>query len=261
MLLLAKLILVPTLIAAVTLAARRWGPHIAGLLTSLPVVGGPILVIYALEQGGVFAARAAEATLLGLIAVVAFCIAYATVAMRTRWPLSVLSGWLAFTFATALLYFTRFPLIVDLAITFAVLLTSCRLLPTVPAEDSSSKKNPVWDLPLRMLAAGTLVLVLTAVADRLGPNLSGVLTPFPIATAIFAGFTHAQRGLPALMKFFHAFIPGLTGFATFCFVLAIALPALGLWPALGCALVTQFPVQFAVLLLGNNRRESKPSAA
>ena len=135
MLLLAKLILVPTLIAAVTLAARRWGPRVAGLLTSLPVVGGPILVIYALEQGDVFAARAAEATLLGLIAVVAFCIAYATVAMRARWPLSVLSGWLAFTVVTALLYFTRFPLIVDLAIAFAVLLTSGRLLPAaIPAE-------------------------------------------------------------------------------------------------------------------------------
>lgn len=254
MLLLAKLILVPTLIAAVTLAARRWGPRVAGLLTSLPVVGGPILAIYALEQGDAFAARAAEATLLGLIAVVAFCIAYAAVAMHARWPLSVLLGWLAFTVATALLYFTRFPLMVDLAITFTVLLTSHRLLPAVPAGDSSPKKNPGWDLPLRMLAAGTLVIVLTAIADRLGPNLSGVLTPFPIATAILAGFTHAQRGLPALMQFFHAFIPGLTGFAMFCFVLAIALPVVGLWRALICALVTQFSVQFAVLLLSGSRR-------
>jgi hypothetical protein len=254
MLLFAKLILVPTLIAAVTLAARRWGPRVAGLLTSLPVVGGPILVIYALEQGSAFAASAAEATLLGLIAVVAFCIAYATVAMRARWLLSVLSGWLAFTGATALLYFLRFPLIVDLAITYAVLLTSHRLLPAVTAENFLPKKNPAWDLPLRMLAAGTLVLVLTAVADRLGPNLSGMLTPFPIATAILAGFTHTQRGLPTLMKFFHAFIPGLTGFAIFCFVLAVTLPALGLLPALTCALVTQLPAQFAVLLLSNNRR-------
>jgi hypothetical protein len=84
---------------------------------------------------------------------------------------------------------------------------------------------------------------LTSAADRLGPHLSGVLTPFPVATAIIAGFTHAQLGADASAWFFRGFIPGLCGFALFCFVLAWLLPSqpwpVGLAAALGSQLVVQ----------------------
>ena len=43
-----KLILVPALIAGVTLAGRRWGPAVAGWLSAFPVVAGPILLVMAL---------------------------------------------------------------------------------------------------------------------------------------------------------------------------------------------------------------------
>ena len=66
-----KLTLVPLLIAAVTLATRRWGPRVGGFLTALPVVTGPTLCFYAIEQGQAFGAHAATGTLLALNAVVA----------------------------------------------------------------------------------------------------------------------------------------------------------------------------------------------
>ena len=56
--------------------------------------------------------------------------------------------------------------------------------------------------------------------------MSGILTPFPVATAILAGFTHAQRGSAACVEFLRTYIPGLCGFAVFCVVLAITLPDL-----------------------------------
>jgi hypothetical protein len=65
MLLLLKLLLVPGLVAGVTLAARRWGLRIGGLLTALPMVAGPTLCFYAIEQGNRFAATAARATCSG----------------------------------------------------------------------------------------------------------------------------------------------------------------------------------------------------
>ena len=52
--LLLKLLLVPGLVAAVTLAVRRWGPAVGGWLAGLPVVAGPVLVFYAIEQGDAF---------------------------------------------------------------------------------------------------------------------------------------------------------------------------------------------------------------
>ena len=91
------------------------------------------------------------------------------------------------------------------------------------------------------------MLVLTSAADRLGPGLTGVLTPFPVATAIIASFTHAQCGSAAVTQFFRGFLPSLCTFAVFCFVLAAALSTLGLTVALISALAAQFLLQGFIL--------------
>jgi hypothetical protein len=70
-----KLILVPALIAGVTLAGRRWGPAVAGWLSAFPVVAGPILLFMALEHGPTFAATAAIGTLSAVLAILAFGVA------------------------------------------------------------------------------------------------------------------------------------------------------------------------------------------
>lgn len=103
MLLLLKLLLVPGLVAAVTLAVRRWGPAVGGWLAGLPVVAGPVLVFYAIEQGTSFATQAAHATLAGLMATVAFCVVYARSSVRVTWYGCVVIGWAAFAGTTCLL--------------------------------------------------------------------------------------------------------------------------------------------------------------
>ena len=54
-----KLLLVPALLALVTLAGRRWGQRVAGWLGSFPIVAGPILLILTLENGVAFGVAAA----------------------------------------------------------------------------------------------------------------------------------------------------------------------------------------------------------
>ena len=100
MILLLKLVLVPGLIALVTLAGRRFGPRIGGWLNALPMVAGPVLFFLALEQGDLFVARAAEATLAGLAAVAAFAVVYAWIAVARSWWVCVLGGWAAFSGVT-----------------------------------------------------------------------------------------------------------------------------------------------------------------
>src|SRR5207253_534085 len=51
--LLAKVVLTPLLIAAATLAGRRWGPAVGGWLAGLPLTSGPVSVFLALEPGPV----------------------------------------------------------------------------------------------------------------------------------------------------------------------------------------------------------------
>ena len=55
MLLLLKLLLAPLLVGLATLAARRWGPKIGGIVVGLPLSTGPIFLFLAIDQGLGFA--------------------------------------------------------------------------------------------------------------------------------------------------------------------------------------------------------------
>ena len=246
MLLLLKLFLAPVLIAIVTLGARRWGPRVGGWLTGLPTVAGPTLVFYAFEQGTAFAARASHATLVGLVAIPCFCVAYAYAGKRASWAPSLIAGWSSFVVGIAVL--TRFE--INVFVTWALLAASCAAgYAALPAHGVATPEvmHSKWDLPLRMVAAAVLVTVLTAIADILGPQLSGLLAPFPVATAIVAGFTHKQRGVDAVVMFFRGFLPALVSFGLFCVVLAVTLEPLGIALALTLALLVQLSTQVVTL--------------
>jgi hypothetical protein len=237
-----KIILVPSLIAAITLATRRWGPRLGGFLTALPVVTGPTLCFYAVEQGRRFGAHAATGTLLALTAVVSYAVTYARVARHTRWALTLAVGWVAFLVVVAGLFFVPQSPYLGLPLVALACALGVRLLPP-PSGVPPPVAHPWWDLPLRMIAAAALVLVLTSVAAWLGPSLSGLLTPFPLATALLAAFTHAQRGPDAVLAFFHGFLPALVTFAVFCFTLAVLLPIAPLAVAVAAAFGAQLVLQ------------------
>ena len=89
------LLLAPGFVVGASLAARRFGARIGGLIAGLPVVVGPILLVYALAHGRAFAAGAAAGTLLGLVSLIAFVVVYAHLAGRVFWGASLIAGWLA----------------------------------------------------------------------------------------------------------------------------------------------------------------------
>lgn len=256
MLLLAlKLVVAPALVAAVTIAVRRWGPAIGGWLSGMPVVAGPVLVFVTIEQGPVFGAEAAHATLAGLIGTVAFTVAYARTSERLPWYVCLLIGWLTFGVIAYALFVLQPTLALSLVALFAATVVGRRMLPAV-FDSIAPGTNPRGDLPLRLIATATLVLVLTAVADRLGPRLSGLLNAFPVLTTIITAFTHAQRGSAATVAFVTAFVRAIMGFGTFCFVLALALVRVNLATALLLALAGQLIV--SGLTLRSSRADRMP---
>jgi hypothetical protein len=242
LLLLLRLTLVPILVAAVTLASRRWGPRVGGFVTALPAVAGPTLGFYAVQQGNLFAADAARGSMLGLAGVAAFCLAYARASTWLHWAPCLIVGWGSFAVVTTLIYRVDVGPLSALLIAVAALLAARALLPP-PQPVPPAAGAPRWDLPLRMLAAAALVFILTSAANRLGSSVSGILTPFPVATAILAGFAHAQRGPAASVEFLRAYIPGLCTFAVFCVVLALTLPRMPIAWSFTAALATQLALQ------------------
>lgn len=247
MTLLLKLVLVPGLIALVTLAGRRFGPRIGGWLNALPLVAGPVLFFLALEQGEAFVARAAEATLAGLAAVAAFAVIYSWMAVTRPWWVCVAVGWTGFGALTIALQAVHWTAIFGLALALGAFGVARFVLPRLP-DASPPARAPAWDLPLRMASAVLLVLLVTGLAAWLGPHLSGAITPFPIATTILLAFTHAQQGAPAAVGFLRAFLPAMWSFALFCFVLAWGVVGLGRDPAFLLALALSLAAQGLVWL-------------
>lgn len=256
-LLAAKILLAPLCVVAVSLAGRRWGMAVAGVLGGLPVVAGPILLVETLLHGRSFGADAAAGTLLGLAALTAFVVVYGRRATTAGPIASVVSGWTAFLIAVALLSPIEPPPVLSLLLVGAGFALGLRLLPSVPSSPLTFPAPPWWDLPARALAALGLVLALTAVSGALGPHLSGLLAPFPIITSVLAVFTHAHSGAAQVDVLLRNFLVGFYGFAAFCFVLAVALPGIATGAAFGLATAVALAVQATIFYL----RASRPVSA
>ena len=255
MLLLVKLTLAPLLVVGSSLAGRRWGHEVSGLLVALPLVAGPILLITDLERGAHFASRAAAASLLGLIALASFVVVFARVSRRRAWPLAVAAGWLAFL-AVALGFSTvAIPAGIGLLLAVGAYALAPRLMPPVAQlepEPDAGVELPAWDLPARAIATAALVLALTGAAGGLGPTLTGVLTPFPISNTVLAAFVLVLEGPAHANAFLRGFLRGAFGFVAFCFLVAVLLLPLGTAAAFALALCAALLVQLLVRVLGRS---------
>ncbi|HEV2582938.1 MAG TPA: hypothetical protein VGT44_18915, partial [Ktedonobacteraceae bacterium] len=214
-----KLLLSPLLIGVVSLAGRRWGPSVSGWLVGLPLTSGPVVFLLALDQGTAFAARAAQGTLLGLISVVSFCLVYCWCSFRMNWLGSLLIGWCAFFLSTALLLRVSLPLLLAFVCVVGCTALALVLMPR-RKEQALPPLAPSWETPLRMVMAATFVLLITGISGLIGPQLSGLLTPFPMFASILGAFTHRFQGAEAARQSLVGVVIG--SFASSVFLAVVA---------------------------------------
>jgi hypothetical protein len=219
--LLLKLALAPVLVVGATLAGRRWGPRASGILIALPLVAGPILLVITLEQGEEFAARAARGSLLGVVALSAFCAVFARAG--SRWMRALPVGWLAYAVVAAAGSRWDVPPVAGLAVALGAITGARLLLGTDDRPADTPRTPPPSDLYARAASTALLVITITTAADTVGPAVSGVLTPFPIATSVLAAFSLASDGPRAAAATLRGFVAALPAFAVFFFVVAVVL--------------------------------------
>lgn len=227
MILAFKLFITPLLIGSVTLAGRRWGSIVSGLLIGLPLTSGPISFILANEYGQVFASQSAVGNLAGQISNCIFCLVYIGVARSCSWKISAIAAIAAFFASTFVLNSFHWQLWPALTVLLVFIVLSARLV----KRHSLSSRGPIppkWDLPGRIVCATGLVVFLTTVADTLGPQLSGLIAPFPAFSVIFAAFTHSQQGGKSASNLLRGVIVGSGGYAIFFTVVGAMLTTLGI---------------------------------
>ncbi len=148
-----KLFLVPGLIYAVTLAGRTWGPTVAGWLSAFPIVAGPILLTITLEQGSDFGATAAGGTLLAVLAMLVFNLAYAwaSAIVNIFWSMSyALAAW---ALAVVALQAVDLSVSASFVLVALALLVALKVYPKAHPLSVSSPPTASEDLPWRMLSA------------------------------------------------------------------------------------------------------------
>lgn len=226
---LLKVLLSPVLIAVATLLGRRYGPAVSGWFAGFPFVSAPISIIMALQNGVDFSANAAAGTIIGQASVCLFAITYLMMAKRFNWLPSLAAALVAFSLSAAL--WRSLPLNLVLALVVLLLIVLI-LVQFAPARSYNSRKQtpPWWDLPARMITAAVFVAVLTTFSPFLGPQLSGILSAFPVFGIILATFTHAQLGGQAVGQLLRGTILGSFGIAGFYGIIGWLLSSTGsLW--------------------------------
>jgi len=251
-----KLFLTPLMISMATLAGRRFGVVVSGLLVGLPLTSGPISFLLASEYGLEFGAHTAIGSLAGQISNCAFCLVYAWLSRWFGWRSCVaaaIGGFLVSTVALNGLSWQLWPAFLSLrsAIGLTVL-----LIPNRQTEGTTARP-PAWDLPARIATATALTLLLTAVADALGPQLSGLIAPFPAFIIIFAVFTHSRLGAAATATLLRGIVLAAPAYAVFFLTVGSALTRWGLLPTYLAA--TLLAIGVSGLTYTANRLRSSPA--
>jgi hypothetical protein len=221
-----KLFTAPILIAALTWAARRFGPAVAGLLMGIPLLTGPISAIVAWEQGVAFAATAATYNLVGQVSTCLFCLAYWATARRglTSWASAAL-GILTFSISTSLWSAITWTVPTALLLLLTTIFLLLRIMRPIRVV-APLPPPPAWDLPARMLMSAVFVLGITTASRYLGSALGGLLAPFPVFVLVLSVFTHRQAGYEHAAILLRGIVLGSLCFASFFLIVAIGLTVL-----------------------------------
>jgi hypothetical protein len=254
-----KLLLAPSFIVATSVLARRAGVRVAGVVGGLPAIAGPILLVLALDHGRAFAGDAATGTLLGIVALVVFVLAYAAVSSRFAWPWALLIGWTSFLVAILALRPVHVGPLSALGLSCFACVATLVVLPRRHSVAFSSRSYPRWDLPLRGACAVIPIVGVTSAAHVLGPHLTGLLAAFPIITPVLAVFTHAQQGKSEVVRLLHGMTVGFFAYALFCFTVSLTVRGLGIAASFALATGLALAAQGTAITL-SRRREQLVSA-
>jgi len=239
-----KLILVPALLAVISMAGKRWGPGVAGWLAGFPSLTGPILFFLAIERGPEFTAQASVLALACVFPAILFGASYAWACRRLRWQGSLFCAYSAWTVGVLLL--AQLPLTVawSLALSLFMLFLAPRLFPRAQAQ-WGSRPMPPSELLLRMAAGALMVLGVTGAAEALGSVWTGLFAAFPVMSTVLAVFSHRANGPGFVVAMLRSMVGGFYSLLTYCLVVALLLEHSGIAITFTIAVIAAVVVQGA----------------
>lgn len=249
--LILKIFLAPVTITLCTLLARRYGHAIGGAIIGLPLASGPVALILALQNGKEFVAEFSNGIQYGLALVAVYDIVYAHTSKKFHWAICSLFGWLIY----CLIFFFLKPASISIFHTYAfVTITILFILYFFPKAKPELIKqiSHVWDIPIRIGVALSMVLLITFLANHLGAQKSGTVSSFPVYSTVFAASTHSFYGANAAQNLLRGTLIGKFSFALFFLVIGTTIVQYGIVLSFSIAIVAAIILQFLLHKYLNN---------
>ncbi len=249
-----KLIVTPLLMWAVSLASRRWGGLLGGLLSGMPITSALVMVFLSLEQGSGFAVKAVPGALAGLAAVQASYVCYLFASRRggiVPTVLVALAGYAGVAWLLTHLGSLTLSIVLALCLIALLVWASGREVP--PAQLLQIKAR-WWEIPLRMVAATSLLMLTTGTAEWLGPAVSGMLAPIPVIAWPLVVFSHVQGGRFSMAGMIRGNAIGGVGVIAFYLFIGQCLQTLGIVLAFGLAIALAVVLTVGLAALLRSRR-------
>jgi len=244
-----KLILSPIIIGSASLAGRKWGHAVSGWLIGLPLTSGPVIFFLSLSHDKSFVMTSVLGTLSGGFSLVAFCLSYAWLSTRFRWPIATIGSLVAYFVLVLLMQNILIPLLWLYLMVVLVILSGFRLMPVETIVIGTDSKPGAWDIPARILIGTSFILLLTESATFIGPRLTGLLATIPLYTVILTIFAHRFHGSPGAISVLRGLLFGMFAFAGFFLALGLLINHLSIGWAFVSAIAVALLVQGSSLLI------------
>jgi len=245
-LIVAKILVTFLTVILLAKVAERLSPRHAGLLAGFPLGTAIALYFFGWQQGAAFAADSAVFTLPGLSAAMALAWGYQQVIQRRpqlRWlPLAIISGFVCFLAVTLLLQaLPAHPWLNLLVVLGAILLfrTLLKPLPDARIEQAASGiwANKCLTLLFRASIATLSILLITGLAELLGPQRAGLLAAFPVSFFPLMLILHISYGAAVLSASIKHYPDGIGALVVYCLAVSYLYPLLGLHWGTVCSLL------------------------
>jgi hypothetical protein len=90
-------------------------------------------------------------------------------------------------------------------------------------------------------------------ADAMGPQLSGIMSTYPVIVTVVGTFTHHRWGRDAVWRMLCGITASLVAFVAFFLIVGLALPTLGLVAAYALAAVAALIMTSGLFFLNRVR--------
>jgi uncharacterized membrane protein (GlpM family) len=190
-----KMAMTATVVVFVSVVVERSGPFIGAMIAVLPTAAGAAYVILAIEHPPAFIAGSAVGSMAIGAAVSVFAAVYAVLAQRHGLVPSLGLSLLAWFVCAALLRQVSWTPFAALGLNAAVYAVTIPLSWRYRSAAAPKKfLRTRYDIPLRALAAATVVVIVTTASNSIGSFTSGMFALFPIVFCSSIVILHPRVG-------------------------------------------------------------------